>query len=412
VFIHTGTLMAVASVASSLLLFWLLTVEKHLEDLLQQASRVCENPQFKQCVLAHCSHLPASAKPEQLNARVHPSDQMLIHSLQHHANADVALSQYFSISLQQYYATMQVYRCFFDLADDSVQVLDFACGYGRLLRLLTLSIPPSRVAASEIQPDAVAYVAEAFTVEGILSHLDPQQFQPGRQFDFIWVASLFSHLPDRLFRGWMSRLTSLLSPRGVLCFSVRGSNLLPAGQILPDSGLLYFPMSEVTDLESDVYGTTYASEAYVSRVAQQALSNAHACKRLPKALAHEQDLYVVCKDPNRSLASLEDFRRGPWGWVDIRSLDSDGNLSLEGWAASLDDGAVKHVEIKLDGNIHVVATQKRRDDVRDAFDDERFANSGWTFTAALGGRTAVHLEVSARSLQDEVSLLFVGTVSS
>ena len=65
---------------------------------------------------------------------MHPADQMLAHSLLHHGRADLALSQYFAISLQQQ-------RLLGDIIDaqghrtTDLTLLDFACGYGRLLRL-------------------------------------------------------------------------------------------------------------------------------------------------------------------------------------------------------------------------------------------------------------------------------------
>ena len=383
-----------------------------LASLIDQAAEAGKKHDFKQCVITHCSNVHAQTSPELLHSEVHPADQMLIHSLQHHQDADVALSQYFGISLQQHAAAMQIYRMFFDQDDRSVQVLDFACGYGRLLRLLSLSIPSSQLWASEIQPDAVEFVARAFDVQTISSHVDPEQFETGRQFDFIWVASLFSHLPAHLFHGWMHRLTSLLTPRGVLCFSVRSSDLLPSTHHLPESGILYFPTSEVTNLEADVYGTTYASEAYVVAAASSALGADHPCHRLSKALAHEQDLYVVCRDRDRSLRSLDAFRRGPWGWVDVRSLSAQGTLSLQGWAASLDDGAVQHVEINVDGVVHHVVPNIPRGDVRDAFSDPRLELSGWSFECSTVPYTPVRVIVSARSMRGELALLYIGTLSA
>ncbi|MDZ4813930.1 MAG: class I SAM-dependent methyltransferase [Pseudomonadota bacterium] len=383
-----------------------------LSDLLNTASQICREDHFKKIILRHCSCIQHPVSPDRLHAEIHPSDQMLIHSLQHHQDAEVALSQYFNISLQQHASAMQVYKSFFDQGDRSVDVLDFACGYGRLLRLLTLSIPASQIWASEIQPDAVEFVAHAFGVQAVPSHLDPEQFRPEKQFDFIWVASLFSHLPEHLFTAWMNKLTSLLTPRGVLCFSIRSGDLLPPAEALPEAGILYFATSEITDLDADVYGTTYVSEAYVRRTVSEALGAAHPCHRLRKALAHEQDLYVVCKDPNRGTEGLEKFRRGPWGWVDRRAVSSDGELDLQGWAASLDDGSVDSVEIRVNDELHECVTNIRRDDVQQAMGDERLAVSGWAFRMPLSLPASTRLEVSARTAPGELALLFAGHADS
>jgi SAM-dependent methyltransferase len=382
-------------------------------ELAEQANQICRRPEFQRMLLRYCAHPSELVQAPRLNTEIHPRDQMLLHSLQHHRDADVALSQYFAISLQQHAAAMQIYRCFFDQGDTATQWLDFACGYGRLLRLLSLSLLPEQMWASEIQPDAIAFVQDAFSVRAIPSHLDPEQFQPGRRFDFIWVASLFSHLPDALFRDWMRCLTSLLTPRGVLCFSVRSSDLLAAEADLPASGLRYDRSSELTDLDADVYGTAYASEDYVRDVIAAALGQAHPYRRLRRALAQEQDLYVVCADASVQLAALDGFRRGPWGWLDRRKLDRDGTLHLEGWAASLDDGPVAAIEIRIDDALHECTTSVPRSDVVEALGDTRLLNSGWSFRTTIENPSEPYrIEVSARSAQGELAFIFAGTLSA
>ncbi len=386
-------------------------MDTSLTELMSAANARCHQDDFKRTVLRHCAWLRDAADVDRLNADIHPRDQMLLHSLQHHRDADIALSQYFNISLQQHAAAMQVYRNFFDVADRSVVLLDFACGYGRLLRLLRLSLPSDQLWASEVQTDAVRFVTEAFGVRALASHIDPQQFQPGRRFDFIWVASLFSHLPEHLFQAWLQRLTALLTPRGVLCFSTRSDDLLPADQIPPDSGIFYAPSSELTDLDADVYGTTYVSEDFVRASVEQALGAGHPCHRLRKALAHEQDLIVVRKESGQSLDALAQFRRGPWGWVDRCVLSPEGDLDLQGWAASLDDGQVQCVEIRIDGVLHECLPDIPRPDVTAAFGDTPMARSGWAFRARLSAGQQAPLEVSARTAQGERALLYVGSIS-
>jgi SAM-dependent methyltransferase len=236
--------------------------------LLEEAAALCRDPRFRALILRHCSHLdPAHLADAQATARfstrIHAGDQMLLHSLREHRHAGAALSQYFNIALQQHNAAQQAIRACFDPSDPTTSVLDFACGYGRLLRFLSLAIPPSRLTASELQADALAFVGHEFGVPTIASHADPARFEPGRRFDCIWVASLFSHLPECLFNAWLQKLLSLLTPRGILCFSVRDSALLPPGWTLPASGIAYTSDSENPALGADIYGTTWASEAFV-----------------------------------------------------------------------------------------------------------------------------------------------------
>src|SRR5436190_2170210 len=231
--------------------------------LLAEASQQCQNPAFRNAVWRHLGYRGETASLRDLNTRIHPNDQMLQHSLRHFREVNRSVSQYFNVALQQHNAAQQVLRLILGAPNATHRLLDFACGYGRLLRFLTLSIPPKQIWASEIQRDAVDFAAAQFGVHGILSDFDPRQFEPRKQFDFVWVASLFSHLPRRLFDGWLARLTSILSPAGILCFSVHDECLLPPHIPMPADGIHFISSSENADLDASAYGTTFVSEAFV-----------------------------------------------------------------------------------------------------------------------------------------------------
>lgn len=359
-------------------------------------------------------HIPGidAVDTARLRLDIHPGDQMLLHSLAHHRDAGAALSQYAAVSLQQYAAARQVLALCAPQADTPPALLDFACGYGRLLRMLSLAQSPERIWAADIQADAVAFVSACLGVHALPSHAQPARFVPPRQFDCIWVASLFSHLPEALLSAWLQRLLALLTPTGVLCFSVRDAALLPAGVCLPQSGILYATDSENADLDPAIYGTAFASEQFV-RAALRDAAGELPCVRLPRALAQEQDLYVVARDPRRQLSGLDGFRRGPWGWLDRRKLDARGLVVLQGWAASFDDGAIARIDIAVDDQRHTCGSGHPRADVREAFDDPRFADAGFGFSLQLpAGIREVWLEVSACSARGERALLFAGPVAA
>jgi SAM-dependent methyltransferase len=382
-----------------------------LPTLLARAVAVRDDPRWRAAVLRHVQGIDA-LDSARLRLDIHPGDQMLLHSLAHHRDAGAALSQYAAVSLQQYAAARQVLALCAGADGAPPALLDFACGYGRLLRWLSLAQSPRTIWAADIQSEAVAFVAHTFGVHGLPSDADPVRFVPPRPFDGIWVASLFSHLPEPLFRAWLQRLLALLTPSGVLCFSVRDASLLPAGVALPERGIFYATRSENADLDPAIYGTAYASEDFVRAALRDAAGDLP-CVRLPRALAQEQDLYVVARDPGRSLSALDGFRRGPWGWVDRRDLDAQGNLRLQGWAASFDDGAIARLDITVDGEHHACATGQARGDVGDAFGDRRFADSGFDFRLPLRqGVREVWLEVSACTARDERALLFAGPVTA
>lgn len=365
---------------------------------LQQAIELCRTTAFRDCIWRHLGS-PRRSNRETLRLDIHPKDQMLLHSLRSF-DANTAVSQYFNVALQQHRAVGQVLHAFFEARRD-FRMLDFACGYGRLLRLLTVDLPVARIWASEIQPDALDFVGRQFGVATISSSASPMEFHPGTRFNLIWVASLFSHLPRELFHAWLGRLVDLLEQDGVLCFSVLDMTLLPA--TARHEELVFTPQSENADLDGRLYGTTFATEAFV-RSAVAKLGR-HACVRLPRALAHEQDLYVV--SAGRDLAPLGRFRRGPWGFVDIARVSADRELYLTGWVASLDDGPLAAVEVAVDGRAEVCPVDGTRPDVGDALNDRRLDRSGWEFRRRLAA-TRAFVEVSAATSSRETALLYAG----
>lgn len=380
-----------------------------MQALLTQAHAMCEDKYFHEVIRRHCPYLKAAITAEQLPIKIHPDDQMLLHSLHHHRDANASVSQYYNVALQQYNAAQQILRAVFPDAADDVKVLDFACGYGRLLRFLSLSLPAKNIWASEIQADALAFVCDNYGVQGIASHGNPEDFQPGRQFQFIWVASLFSHLPGNLFQAWVKRLTECLAPDGVLCFSVHDVALLPPEHEFPAGGILFWPFSENADLDKAIYGTTYVCEDYVAAAIAQNCGATRGYFRIPRGLAHEQDIYVVPGTPGRDLSMLNNFRRGPWGWVDERSLSEQGELYLRGWAASIGDGPLESVEISVDGKLHKCGTGKVREDVGRVFEDPRLNTSGWEFRYTPSrGNAPIRVEVTARTPANEMALLYTG----
>jgi 2-polyprenyl-3-methyl-5-hydroxy-6-metoxy-1,4-benzoquinol methylase len=383
-------------------------VTASLPALVEAADRLCDDPAFRDAVWRHLTHRRPQADASRLRTRIHPGDQMLRHSLRHWGDANFSVSQYYGVALQQHHAARQLLALVHPGGTEGLAILDFACGWGRLLRFLTHSVPPAQVWASEIQPEAVRFVREEYGVSSVPSAFDPAAFRPGRAFDFIWVASLFSHLPDALFQQWLARLIELLTPSGVLCFSVIGERLLPANVPMPATGIHFVNASEIEELDNRAYGTSFVTEAYVrgAIAAGQGTGTGHAV-RIRQALANEQDLYVVPRDPGRDLSVLAGFRRGAWGWVDQARFEPGGTLRLAGWAAALDEGPAEGVEIRVDGERFDARVDGHRGDVAEVLGDARLATSGWAFERDFA-RPRVFVEASARSRHGDRALLYAG----
>jgi len=377
-------------------------------DLLAQADALCQDPSFREALWRHLTYRRPDGDLAGLRTRIHPDDQMLRHSLRHWGDANRSVSQYYGVALQQHDAARQVLALIRPDGATGLAILDFACGYGRLLRFLTHSVQPSQVWAAEIQPDAVAFVHGEYGIESLPSAYDPDAFAPGRAFDFIWVASLFSHLPDHLFQRWLAKLVSLLTPTGVLCFTVHDECLLPPEIPMSAAGIHFIGSSEIEELDNRAYGTTFVTEEYVRRAVAAARGSPWGgAVRLKRALANEQDLYVVPKDPGHDLGGLLRFRRGAWGWADEVAFDRAGSLRLAGWAATLDEGPAKCVELRVNGEPFEAAVDQPREDVARVLGDARLATSGWAFERSFAA-PRVFVEASARSTRGDAALLYAG----
>lgn len=377
-------------------------------ELADQARRQLRHPELARTLHEQLG-VTDSARPV-VGTRIHPACQMLAHSLRAHQDASMAVSQYFGIALQQYHTAAEVIRRL-EKTCPAPRILDFACGYGRLLNLLIHSVPPERIWASDIQPAAVSFAVEQFGVHGLQSSARPEDFEPGERFDLIWVASLFSHLPPGLFQRWLKRLAELLSPDGIMLFTVHDQALLPADMEIPDSGILYIEGSENADLGTDIYGTTFVTEAYVRAAVSDVLGDRHSCMRLPRLINYEQDAYVIGGSPGRNLAEFADVPRGLRGWLDERSVDADGTLHLAGWAASMDTDAPVRIEISLDGDPQPVTTGEARLRVAEVLGKPGLSHCGWSAAIPLPrDRSETYLRIIARDTGGQRTLIHAGAL--
>jgi SAM-dependent methyltransferase len=179
--------------------------------------------------------------------------------------------------------------------------LDFASGYGTLERHLVHYISADDIYTSDIKEMGIRFQTEKFKVNGISSSFRPEEFEPGIKFKFIFVASLFSHLPENLFIKWLKQLWDNLDNEGVLVFTVHDISLITA-----QTDFFYSPVSEdshsvVKDrlLKPESYGTAYVSEEFLRKCFEEmGLTDGHYA-RYRKCSGGLQDVYIVSRGTDR-----------------------------------------------------------------------------------------------------------------
>ncbi|HET8773744.1 MAG TPA: class I SAM-dependent methyltransferase, partial [Thermoanaerobaculia bacterium] len=281
---------------------------------------------------------------EELNRAIDERDDMLDFALQlFDYDRDRALASYFQNALEQF----RLVRHIASWRGGRIgRMLDFASGYGRLTRLLVHEHLADEVTVSDILEGGMEFQAAQFGVRTVLSATDPQHFAAPDRYDLIFVASLFTHLPEATFLAWLRRLAELLTPGGLLIFSVHDELLAPEPF---EGGIRFESRSESRVLDVNDYGSTWVTESYV-REQVAAIDPGLACIRMRRALAEWQDVYVVSPSP---IAGAEP-RRVPKGFVDRLEATPQG-VRLEGWATAVHERADR-VDVRIEDR--VVATTR------------------------------------------------------
>ncbi|HVG23219.1 MAG TPA: class I SAM-dependent methyltransferase [Thermoanaerobaculia bacterium] len=337
---------------------------------------------------------------EGLNRAIDERDDMLdfaIKLFEH--DRDRALTNYFQNGLDQFLLVRHIASWRGHVA----KMLDFASGYGRLTRFLVHEQLAGEITVSDILDGGMAFQAEQFGVRTILSKTDPAQFEAPERYDLIFVASLFTHLPPATFTPWLLRLASLLTPEGLLIFTVHDESISPHAF---EGGISFESRSESRVIDVDDYGSTWVTEAYV----REQVPAEFACVRMPRALAEWQDVYVISPSPIADAPP----RRVPKGFVDRFTIEDDG-VHLHGWSTAVFERADR-VEVRLDDAVVAMTGDfAPRPDVAAWVGVETATDSGWELVIPHASIRSFRYQVatvSAFTRAGEERILFLGTLDT
>jgi hypothetical protein len=147
-------------------------------------------------------------------------------------------------------------------------------------------MPPERVWACELDPEALDFTTERFRVNGILSQVTPDRVDLGEPYEAINATSIFTHLPKRLWIPWLQKLAQNLSVGGIFVFTAQGDECarrggelynitetalacLQADFVNTGFGYAEYP-NDPLGCEGSSYGTTVTSREFVERQLRQA----------------------------------------------------------------------------------------------------------------------------------------------
>lgn len=156
-----------------------------------------------------------------IHGRVHRADLML------GGTTPEQLAVYTRIGVSAYQLIADALQLAGRRPADVTRLLDYGCGYGRVLRAIVQHVDPRRIDVFDVDPAAVRFCAAEFGVTG-LSFGRPWDFGsiPFGRYDCIWAGSVFTHLSADFTREMLAQLGGLLAPGGVLVFTTHGDEAL------------------------------------------------------------------------------------------------------------------------------------------------------------------------------------------
>lgn len=334
-----------------------------------------EKNKIVETLIHHLARSPQTFKPQ-----IGEADEMYLYQWDEleDKNSDRALVYYYLLGRTILSSIQQILESHFGSLEQVSSFLDFAGGYGRFTRFLIQEIAPEKIWVVDIYSDAVKFQAEHFGINGIVSSPEPEDLPIDRKFDCIYAGSFFSHMPAKTFKRWMQKLYDLITPEGLLIFSVLDQDTMPNQIQMPPEGFLFFEQSESQSLDLAEYGTTYVTEYFIRDLIQEISNGKASVYRIKKGLCHYQDLYVVSLKSQNNLSEFK-FAHHPEGYLDTCQITPSGEIELQGWALDFNPGGkIEAVQVIVQDQIiqQFQPTQERPDLVQH-FKMPEALHSGW-----------------------------------
>ena len=123
----------------------------------------------------------------------------------------------------------EIYRTFRDVHQkhfgpvrDNGPILDFGCGFGRVLRFFAKDVNEGDLLGSDADEELVEICQRNDRWSRVTRNDEwpPTGFEDG-QVGFIYAYSVFSHFSEELHRAWLEEFKRILRPGGALALTIR-----------------------------------------------------------------------------------------------------------------------------------------------------------------------------------------------
>lgn len=137
----------------------------------------------------------------------------------------------------RHFALRYVRRVLMTPVVPEMRLLDFGCGWGRLLRPFLKDFPAEHLFGTDLDAEVIE-AARALLPEARFdcNHRLPPLPYEDDSFDIVIANSVFSHLAERNFLLWMEELRRVLKPGRALMFTSWGRGLLQMAKQVFETG--------------------------------------------------------------------------------------------------------------------------------------------------------------------------------
>lgn len=158
---------------------------------------------------------PFQARPNRMagvSAEISPKDEMFLGNRDHYFDVGESALHCLERALREAQRTPESIK----------RILDLPCGHGRALRFIKKAFPHAHLTACDLNSHGVAFCAEQFGAEPVVSRKDVDAIPLSGDYDLIWVGSLLTHLPAQQCEAFLRLFQRVLAPGGIVVFTLHG----------------------------------------------------------------------------------------------------------------------------------------------------------------------------------------------
>ena len=107
------------------------------------------------------------------------------------------------------------------------RILDFGCGWGRIIRFFLRDVEPTNLWGIDCFPQMIelCQATNAWSRFALVQPFPPTTFEPDT-FDLVYAYSVFSHLSEDAHLAWLGEFERILRPGGLLVATTRARDFI------------------------------------------------------------------------------------------------------------------------------------------------------------------------------------------